>query len=354
MNPFEPQFPTDLGSATQAASKEKSAYFGGGTTLLDLMKLNVIAPDRLVFLPQLLDRNIEQKENELIVGAGVTMSELADNSSVQERLPVVRQSLILAASPQIRNMATIAGNLLQQTRCPYFRHTEWACNRRTPGSGCSAQDDAADNAMLAVLGTSPSCIASYPGDLAVALVCLDASVDLKHGSSTRNVPLRAFYRTPGDHPEHQTVLSPGELITHIRIPIASSPASSYYFKVRERSSYAFALASAAIAIELDGRGESAIIKSCKVALGGVATIPWHLPKVEAFLKAKTASDEHFEQAANLAFENPVTFRHNAFKVELGKRTLVMGLKTLRDQGPLTDEQLWETQHGRIASGDSKR
>jgi xanthine dehydrogenase YagS FAD-binding subunit len=246
--------------------------------------------------------------------------DVAWDARVRERYPVVSQSLLLAASGQLRNMATIGGNVLQRTRCPYFRDTATACNKREPGSGCSAI--AGINRTEAILGTSEHCIATYPGDLAVALVALGATVRVRSARGVdRAVPFASLHVLPGTHPERETVLRPGEIITAIDLPTLAAARRSLYLKVRDRASYAFALASAAVAIDLQGR----TIRDARVGLGGIAAKPWRSAEAERALIGKPATEQTFRAAAETALAGARPHRDNAFKVVLAKRTLVRAL-----------------------------
>ncbi|NNJ24232.1 FAD binding domain-containing protein [Alienimonas chondri] len=317
-------------------------YLAGGTTLADLMKLNVLQPDRVAHLRGFQSTAIEEIDGELWVGAGCTMAALADHPIVRARLPAVRHALILAASPQIRNMATVGGNLLQRTRCPYYRHTEFRCNKREPGSGCDAQEEGADRSLMAVLGTSERCIANYPGDFAVAFAALGGTIETAHPDGNRSISATDLHRLPEDTPHIETVLRPGELISQLVLPLSPAAANGWYCKVRERSSYAFALASAAVGLELDGDR----VTSCHIALGGVGTKPWRSPEAEAVLTGQQATDERIEAASEAALADANPPKGTEYKVTLAKRTLAFALKRLRDEGPPDDATLLALQHGR--------
>ena len=306
-----------------------AAYLAGGTTQLDLMlKDAVIDASRLVDIGRLPLRGISRSGDRLRVGALTTMEELAADPAVSERAPVVRQALLAGASAQLRNVATIGGNLLQRTRCRYFRDP-WVpeCNKRTPGSGCAAVAGAAR--MHAILGASQQCIALHASDLAVALVALDSIVHLHADMGTRAVPLTGFYLEPGDTPHVETVLEHGELITQIEIPLLPEGARSAYLKVRDRASYEFALASAAVVMVLKG----GVIREGRVGLGGVGTIPWRARAAEEVLRGAPASNETFRAAAEAAVQHPFTVPGTLFKVELAKRTLVRALRTVTGVAP---------------------
>jgi xanthine dehydrogenase YagS FAD-binding subunit len=298
-------------------------FLAGGTTLIDLMKLDVMRPAHVVDINALASTDlgrIDAGPNGVRLGALVRMSEAADHTEINRQFPVVSQALKLAASQQIRNMASLGGNVLQRTRCPYFRDVSYAeCNKRNPGSGCAALDGF--NRSHAVLGVSDQCIATYPGDFAQALIALDATVDISGTRGSRNIPFAALHRKPGDAPDIETTLQPGEIITSFQIPAAPFSRRSLFLKVRDRESYEFALASAAVAIELsDGR-----IKEARIALGGVATIPWRSTAAEAAVKGRALDAKTLDAAATAAFAGAQSHEHNAFKVELGKRTLKRAL-----------------------------
>jgi len=305
--------------AIQRGSAERTRFIAGGTLLVDLLRLDVERPARLVDINGLDWREIERNGDGLRVGALVDNSTLADHPLVRERYPVLSQALLAGASPQIRNMASVGGNLLQRTRCSYFRDVAVsACNKRNPGTGCAAREGF--SRMHAVLGVSEHCIAAHPSDMGVALAALDATVEIEGPSGQRSVPVRALHRLPEDHPELETVLAAGELVSHVRLPPA--PRRSAYVKVRDRASYAFALVSAAVALEVDA---GSIQRAC-VAFGGVGTKPWHAPEVEAALQGRPPERRSFEAAAERALIGAVTTPHNEFKLKLARRALVAALE----------------------------
>ena len=309
-------------TAALRAYQSSAAYLAGGTTLIDLMKLDVERPGTLIDVNALRNGQVDisMQGDALRLGAWTRMAEAEAHPLVLARLPVVAQSLQLAASPQLRNMATLGGNVLQRTRCSYFRDVAFAnCNKRSPGSGCAALEGV--NRKHAVLGASESCIATYPGDFAQALIAMDASIDIIGAAGRRSLKFDALHRAPGDHPEVETTLQPGELIEAFRIPTAPWTKRSLYLKIRDRQSYEFALASAAVALNLDGD----TIKEARIALGGVATKPWRAREAEALLVGKTAGIEAFSAAAEAAFADAKARDGNRFKIELGKRTLVRAL-----------------------------
>ena len=309
--------------ATEGAAAGSSQFLAGGTTLVDLMKLDVMRPARVIDINgmQASLGDIEFGANGLRLGAMARMAEVADHSAVRENFPVVAQALQLAASAQIRNMAALGGNVLQRTRCSYFRDTSYAnCNKRNPGSGCAALEGV--NRSHAVLGTSDQCIATYPGDFAQALMALDAQVEIDGPKGMRAMPFANLHRPPGQTPHIETTLAPGELITAFRIAATPFARRSLFLKIRDRQSYEFALASAAVALDLDGDR----VKQARIALGGVATVPWRAREAEARLKGKRLDDENTAAAAEAAFAKATAREHNAFKIELGKRTLVRALR----------------------------
>jgi xanthine dehydrogenase YagS FAD-binding subunit len=326
---FEYVRAADIESAIRAGAVPATRFIAGGTNLVDLMKLDVERPAHLVDINGLAGRDPALSaitvlpNGGLRVGALARMRDVAWDARVREQYPVVSQSLLLAASGQLRNMATIGGNVLQRTRCPYFRDTAMPCNKRAPGSGCSAI--AGINRTEAVLGTSNQCIATYPGDLGVALVALGAVVHVRGPGAApapeRTLPFASLHVVPGAHPERETVLRPGELIAAIDLPPLAAARRSLYVKVRDRASYAFALASAAVALEID----SGRIRDARVGLGGVATKPWRSHEAERALIGKAATEATFRAAAAAALAGARPHRDNAFKVELAKRTLVRAL-----------------------------
>lgn len=306
------------GPATLAATQ----FIAGGTTLLDLMKLDVMRPRRLIDLNALQAeyQQIRTDGQGLWLGALVRMSVAAEHAQIVQDYPVLAQSLQLAASPQLRNMATLGGNVLQRTRCNYFRDPSYAeCNKRTPGSGCAAI--LGRNRKLAVLGVSEHCIAHYPGDLAQALVALEASVELYGRRGRRSLPLEELHRLPGSTPHLETVLGSDELIVGFRVPARAWTRRSLFLKIRDRSSYEFALSSAAVALDLSG----GVVGEARIALGGVATKPWRAREAEVLLRGRALDEAQARAAAEAAFAAAVTHADNAFKPELGRRTLVRAL-----------------------------
>jgi xanthine dehydrogenase YagS FAD-binding subunit len=330
MRPFEYARAQDANAAVAAfrakpaqAHESGSEYLAGGTTLLDLMKLDVMRPTRIVDINPLHEGigKIFAGPHGLRLGAMVRMSEAADHPAIRKDYPVIAQALQLAASPQIRNMASLGGNVLQRTRCTYFRDTSYSnCNKRNPGSGCAAIGGV--NRQHAVLGVSDQCIATYPGDFAQALIALEAQVEVASSrGGMRRIPISELHRPPGDTPHIETTLAPGELITAYEITASPMTQRSLYLKVRDRESYEFALASAAVALDLQGQ----IVADSRIALGGVATVPWRAREAEAKLKGQRMDESLASAAAEVAFAKARPQSENAFKVELGKRTLVRAL-----------------------------
>ncbi|RUU14683.1 xanthine dehydrogenase family protein subunit M [Mesorhizobium sp. USDA-HM6] len=337
MRPFIYEQPADVSAAVAIASRfttdddqptrANAQFIAGGTNLADYMKLGVAAPNRVLDLNRLEEpalRQIRVTDGGIRFGALVRMGEAADNSEVKRRYPVIADSLRLAASGQIRNMASLAGNVLQRTRCEYFRETSWACNKRLPGSGCAAMEGF--NRQHAVLGGSDACIATYHGDFAQALIALDAVVRAEGSRGARKIPFAMLHRLPRDTPHIETDLAADEIITAIEVPATPWARRSRYLKIRDRESYAFALASAAVALDLDGDS----VREARIALGGVATVPWRAREAEAALQGKKLDEATARAAADAAFADAEPRRYNAFKVELGKRTLVRALLETRD------------------------
>lgn len=318
----------DAATAVAEASKPETRFLAGGTTLLDLMKLNVERPARLVDITRLSGLDAISVSADVIrIGALARMSKVADHPDIKDAAPVLSESLWRAASAQLRNMASIGGNLMQRTRCTYFRDPgAYAnCNKRNPGSGCAAIEGI--NRNHAILGTSEDCIATYPGDFAVALVAFDARVIVR-GSSERTIAIDEFFLVPGKTPHIENRLSLGEMIVGIEIPRVAALKRSHYLKVRDRASYEFAAASAAVGIELEADGKT--IRDVRIALGGVATKPWRLHAVEASLKGKTLGEATLRTAAAASVEGAKASGHNAFKIELAPKVVARALMTVGD------------------------
>jgi xanthine dehydrogenase YagS FAD-binding subunit len=313
----------DVGQAVSSATSGGAKFVAGGTTLVDLMKLDVERPKMLVDINGLpLDKIEPEGSGGLKIGAMVRNSDLAHDEKVQRMYPVLSQALLSGASPQLRNMATTGGNLRQRTRCFYFRDINYPCNKRQPGSGCSAMDGY--NRIHAVLGTSPQCIATHPSDMCVAIMALDATIFVAGPKGNRSIPITKFYLLPGSTPDRENVLAPGEIITHVTLPAPGQNAKSHYLKRRDRASYEFALASAAVIVELEGRK----IRKAQVAMGGVGTIPWRSPEAEHALSGAEANERTFRKAAEAALHGAKGRKDNGFKIELAKRTLVRALQTV--------------------------
>lgn len=321
MNPFTLQRVSQPSEALAAAASN-GRFIAGGTTLVDLMREGVEAPEFLVDINALPLREIRAHADRLEIGALARMSEVAEHPDVVRSYPAISQSLLLSASAQLRNMASIGGNLLQRTRCTYFRDVTAACNKRQPGTGCSARDG--ENRMNAILGTSAHCVATHPSDLAVALVALDATVSVASMSGERTIDLEHFYALPGETPHIENALRPGELIVRVAVPSGAHAVHSAYLKVRDRQSYEFALVSAAVALVT----ERGLVREARVAVGGVATQPWRLRDVEKALVGTAPNRESFAAAARLATGGAEPLAQNAFKVELLPRTIVRALESL--------------------------
>ncbi|WP_255946474.1 FAD binding domain-containing protein [Streptomyces odontomachi] len=323
MRPYEFAAPRSLREALDRAG-DGSAYLAGGTTLVDLMKLEVLTPSRVLDINRLPLHGITLDDQGLHIGALERMSDVTEHPLVRERYPVISRALDLSASQQLRNMASMGGNLLQRTRCGYFRDVSTPCNRREPGSGCAALDGV--NRHHAILGTSDSCAATHPSDVAVALVALDTVLHLHGPEGARTVPLDTFYRLPGDTPHIENRLRPNELVTGFTVPPLGWATRSTYLKIRDRQSYDFALASAAVALHLRGGH----IVAARVAAGGVGTRPWRLTGVEAALADRPATPATYQSATAHAADGARTLSGNAFKPELLRRTLVRALTSLGD------------------------
>jgi xanthine dehydrogenase YagS FAD-binding subunit len=301
-------------------------FLAGGTTLIDLMKVDVLTPDTVVDVRGLGLSRIDVSDDAIAIGATVTNSQLAWHPVVRDRYPVLSEAILSGATTQIRNMATVAGNILQRTRCSYFRDVHASCNRREPGSGCDAIEGF--NRGHAVLGGSPHCIATHPSDMCVAMAVLDVDIHTVRADGTaRSIPFAQFHRLPGDTPQIEVALEHGELITHVVIPHLPAARRSHYLKVRDRASYEFALASAAVVLDLEGD----TIRAARLGLGGIATRPWRAVEAEHFLSGRKASDAAFRDAATIALAGAVGREHNHFKIELAKRTIVRAFLTAGDR-----------------------
>jgi xanthine dehydrogenase YagS FAD-binding subunit len=328
MNPFRYERASDAASAvTLLAGAPNGVFLAGGTNLVDHMKLGVRQPDLLVDITRLPYDRIELLPNgDVRIGAMVRNSDLAADRTIRQRYPLLAQALLAGASGQLRNLATTGGNLLQRTRCVYFQDISKPCNKRVPGSGCSAREGY--HRELAILGASQACIATHPSDMAVAMIALDANVRVLGPQGERTIPLVDFYRLPGDEPQRDTVLSHGELITAVDLPALPFATRSHYRKVRDRASYAFALVSVAAALDV----VDSVVRDVRIALGGVAPVPWRATKAEAALRGKPATEEMFGRAAEAELAGAQPLPGNAFKVPLARSTLVRTLLDLTGEG----------------------
>ncbi|MGC2637186.1 MAG: xanthine dehydrogenase family protein subunit M [Acidobacteriaceae bacterium] len=325
MNPFSYERARDAADAVRLIGTNGAKYLGGGTNLVDLMRETVEKPTRLVDVTALSQSITEQPDGSLLIGAAARNTAVAENILVRTRYPVLARAILAGASAQIRNMATVGGNLLQRTRCTYFYDEDGSrCNKRHPGQGCDALEGF--NRMHAILGASPACVATHPSDMCVALAALDALVHLKGSGGERGLPFTEFHQLPGEHPELETSIQPGELVTAIELPALAFSMRSTYRKVRDRASYAFALVSVAAAIHLD----NGTVKDVRLALGGVAPKPWRALAAEQMLRGKTATEESFRAAADAELADAKPLRDNAFKVELAKRVITAVLKGLSE------------------------
>jgi xanthine dehydrogenase YagS FAD-binding subunit len=306
--------------AALGADAERAAFIAGGTCLVDLMRLGVMKPERLIDLNRLsLDRVVETEQG-VSIGALVRNSALAEHTAIRTRYRALSEALLSGASPQLRNRATVGGNLMQRTRCAYFRNSFPRCNKLVPGSGCAAFDG--ENREHAILGGSEHCIAVHPSDMCVAMVAFEAQIRLRSKQGERVVPIGEFHLLPGQRPDVETVLAPGEIITEVMLPAVPFFARSRYVKARDRASYEFALASAAVALDVVG----GTIRAARVALGGVGTKPWRSPEAEQILMGRAPNGPAFEEAARAALAQVAPRPHNAFKVVLAQKTLVRALE----------------------------
>ena len=323
MEPFKLIRVQDNLTAIRAAGTNQSKFIAGGTNMLDLMKLNIETPKQLVDINKLSLYKIEELTNGGVrIGTLVKNSDLSYDPHIIKNFPVLSEALLSGASPQLRNMASVGGNLMQRTRCPYFYNTDFACNKRLPGSGCAAISGY--NRMNAVLGTSDKCIATHPSDMCVAMAALGAIIHVQGTKGIRTIPFADFHLLPGQTPNIEHNLKPDELITHIEIPPLAFAARSHYLKVRDRASYEFALTSAAVALDI----QNGTIKNARVALGGVGTKPWRSIEAEKTLIGAPANKQTYRAAAEAALAAARPNNDNAFKVELAKRTLVRALTTV--------------------------
>ena len=326
MRPFRYERAGDISGAVATLVRERTGEFlAGGTNLVDLMKLDVMTPDVLVDVRRLTSADVEDMpDGRLRVGAAVTNSELAADRRIRSRYPVLSQALLSGASGQLRNLATTGGNLLQRTRCPYYYDTTTPCNKREPGTGCSALEGC--NSGHAILGASQHCVATHPSDMAVALTALEAVVRVQGPSGERELPITELYRLPGEEPQRDTTLEHAELITAVDLAPLGFSANSRYRKVRERASYAFALVSVAAALEVrDG-----VVRDARIALGGVAHMPWRAHKAEDAVRGRPAAEESFRAAAEAELAAAVPLRDNAYKVPLAVNVMTRTLLDLAE------------------------
>jgi xanthine dehydrogenase YagS FAD-binding subunit len=321
LRPFKYARATDANAAARAvAANPQAKFLAGGTNLVDLMKEDIERPGELVDLTRLQLKEIKPATGGVSIGALATNSETANHPLIRANYPLLTQAIVAGASAQLRNMATNGGNLLQRTRCQYFYDIQMPCNKREPGTGCGALQGI--NRIHAIFGWSDKCVATYPGDMANALYALDAVVRVRNArGGERTIPIDDFHRLPGDTPQKDTNLEHGDLIVAIELPRSGFAKSSYYLKVRDRASYAFALVAVAAALELDGGA----IKQARVVLGGVAHKPWRSREAEAALTGKRATEATFREAADAAMKDAKPLEHNAYKVELGRRAIVRAL-----------------------------
>lgn len=320
MKQFQYIRPASQAAVLDAISKPGSKIIAGGTNLVDLMKKGVTAPDKLVDINSLPLNTVNTNAEGLHIGALTLNSALSENSLVLDKHPLLSMALKAGASPQLRNMATVGGNMMQRTRCSYFYDTAMPCNKRTPGSGCGAMGGY--NRMHAIFGGSPQCIAVHPSDMCVALAALDATVTIVGKKGERHLPFTEFHRLPGEHPEMDNHLAAGEMILGVDIPNNNFAKNSYYLKVRDRQSYAFALVSVAAALDI----QNGIIKQARLAMGGVAHKPWRLFDAEKSLVGKAPTEENFKQAAQIAMLGAKAREYNAFKLKLAPATIAEALK----------------------------
>ncbi|WP_460120673.1 FAD binding domain-containing protein [Pseudomonas sp. S2_C03] len=326
MNPFHYSKPASVQEAVQLAGPA-SRFIAGGTNLLDLMKENVARPAQLIDITGLaLNEVSETATGGVMIGALVSNADLAWHPLIEQRYPMLSQAILAGASPQLRNMASTGGNLLQRTRCYYFYDASVPCNKREPGSGCPAR--AGLNRIHAILGASSQCVATHPSDMCVALAALCATVHVQGRSGVRSIEFADFHRLPGDTPERDNQLADDELVTAIELPAAGFAEHSHYLKIRDRASYAFALVSVAAALDLSGP----VIREARLAVGGVAHKPWRDEAVETALVGKAATQETFSVAANALLQNAEPLDHNAFKVALARRAIIRALSTAAKGG----------------------
>jgi xanthine dehydrogenase YagS FAD-binding subunit len=322
MNQFQYIRPAEAAGAIKALAKDANSHFlAGGTNLIDLMKMGVITPTKLVDINQLSLKSIEKINGGVRIGALATNTEVAESKLVLENFPLLSLAINAGASPQLRNMATVGGNMMQRTRCPYFFDMAMPCNKRAPGSGCGALEGI--NRMHALFGASDKCIAVNPSDMNVALTALDATVHISGSKGSRTIKFADFHRLPGEHPELDNNLQKGELITAVDLPFSPFKKNVHYLKIRDRTSYAFALVSAAVALHI----ENNIIQDARLAMGGVAHKPWRLKAAEQYLKGKAINEATFKETAQIAMEGAKAYEYNRFKLKLAPNAIIQSLKT---------------------------
>jgi xanthine dehydrogenase YagS FAD-binding subunit len=323
MTPFSFARADDAAAAIRLGGIPSAKYLGGGTNLVDLIRETIERPGSLVDVTGLNAAIEKQNDGSLLIGAAARNTAIAGHRAVRIRYPALSRAILAGASGQIRNMATLGGNLLQRTRCAYFYDVAARCNKRAPSTGCDAIDGF--NRYHAILGASPACIATHPSDMCVALAAFDAAVHLEGRSGTRTIPLVDLHRLPGGRPDHETELEPGELITAVELPALPLAARSTYRKVRDRASYAFALVSVAAALDV---ADDSTVRDVRLALGGVAHKPWRAWTAEKALRGKPATEANFRAAAEAELADAAPLRHNGFKIELAKRTITAVLTEL--------------------------
>lgn len=323
MRQFSYQRADSVGTAVSAHAGQRSSFIAGGTTLLDLVKLDVMRPERIVDVNALPLHDVESLDDgRLRIGAMVTNTDLAYHDIVQRDYTVLAEALLAGASTQLRNKATTGGNVMQRVRCPYFRDGVSACNKREPGSGCAAIGGH-NRSVHAVLGTSEHCIAAHPSDMCVAIAAIGATVTVIGAEGEREIDFADFHRLPGDTPEREHALAADELITHVTLDAPIKGSRSHYLKLRDRASYQFALASSAVIVATEG----GVVRDARIAMGGVGTKPWRARKAEQSLIGQAADDASFNAAAQIAFEDATAYEQNAFKIPLGKQAVVRSLTT---------------------------
>lgn len=328
MDNFSYHRPDTISDAIDAARAEGADILAGGTTMVDLMKIGVREPDALVDITALPGlEGIEIETDRIRLGALARMADVASDDALESAAPVLTEALWKAASPQLRHAARLGGNILQRTRCPYFRDTAYSqCNKRTPGSGCAALDGGITN-LHAILGGSKACVAMYPGDFAPALIAFDASVTTQGPGGVRTIPFAQLHVLPGDTPAVETILNPGEIVTEITVPIIPALKASHYLKARDRESYAFASASAAVGVEMDGD----TVSDARIGLGGVASVPWRASEAEEFLRGGPLTEETAREAGRIAFADATPLDGSEYKIRLGADVVAGALMTAKSR-----------------------